>query len=652
MFSLLILVLLLFTSCKTQAQPGGKPKPEDYGIKSKKALEMYLDGLAAAHNRDYAGAMGFYQGAIGLEPGFGDAYFQAAASAYAVRDLNKAAEYAAKAEELMKDPHPNVYLYQAEAAFKKDDFKTAAEKYDKFFSFDPPANGPSYRIWNNNRKASHYAAANAGKRIQFNPENLGDNVNSIGEEYLPNLTADGQTIFFTSRRPGCTGGFNSEYRDFTEDFYFSEMVDGKWQPCKNLGAPVNTEFNEGAASFSPDGQWVFFAACSRPGGVGDCDIYVSKLQGATWSKPQNLGPVVNSPQWDSQPSISSDGKTLYFCSRRPGGKGLEDIWYSTLVNGAWTAPVNIGEPINTAGAEVSPFIHADGKTLYFSSDEHPGYGALDLFMTKSNGQAWSKPENLGYPLNTSASEGNIFVDTKGEFGFINSSRDGGLGKSDIYKFGLDERIRPRYTTFVRGVVTDVKSKAALEAKVTFINLTTGDTVRAVGTNAVTGRYLLTLPLDEDYAAFVDKKGYLPISKNFSLKGIDPKETPYFDVDIALQPLEVGIEMVMANIFYETNKYALLDVSKPELDHMVAFLKTYKTMRVEIGGHTDNVGTDKDNQILSENRANEVRKYLIEHGIKAERIEAKGYGESRPMSTEDSDAGRALNRRTVCRIIGI
>jgi outer membrane protein OmpA-like peptidoglycan-associated protein len=651
-FTITLFLTLMGSSCAVRAQDGGKAKPADYGIKSKKALDLYFDGMEAAHYRDYGKAIQAYDAAIQLEPAFADAYFQAAASAYAMKDMDRTEAYATKAKELMKDPQPQVYLWLAEAAFKKDNFKVAAEHYDQFFSFNPPVNGPNYRMWDHNRKAAHFGAANAHKRIQFQPENLGENVNSIGEEYLPNLTADGQTIFFTSRRPGCTGGYQAEYRDFTEDFYYSEMVDGKWQPCKNLGPPVNTEFNEGAPSFSPDGQYVFFAACSRPGGYGDCDIYVSKLTGATWSKPQNLGPIVNSPQWDSQPSISNDGKTLYFSSRRPGGKGAEDIWYTTLVNGFWTEPKNLGEPINTAGIEVSPFIHADGRTLYFSSDEHPGYGALDLFFSKNTGAGWTNPENLGYPLNTSASEGNIFVDTKGEYGYINSSRAGGLGKSDIFKFTLDERIRPNFTTYVRGVVTDKITNKPLDAKVTFFNLATRDTVRAVGTNSATGRYMLTLPLDQDYAAFVDKKGYLFTSNFFSLKNIDPQKTPYFDVDIQLEPLTVGLEVVMSAIFYETNKYALLDASKPELEHLVSFLQVNKTLRVEIGGHTDNVGSDKDNQILSENRANEVRKYLISRGIKADRIEAKGYGESQPMSPLDTEAGRALNRRTVCKIIGV
>lgn len=644
-------LLLLAMGCKAQAQ-GGKAKPSDYGIKSKKALELYELGMEQAHNRDYQSAVLSYEEALQLEPAFGDCYFHAAASAYLLRDFKKTGRYALKAKELMKDLPPKVHLFLAEAAFAEEDYATAAGHYEEYFALKPPMSATEFKVLDQHRKSSHFGKANAGRKIAFKPENLGENVNSIGEEYLPNLTADGQTIFFTSRRPGCTGGYSAERRDFTEDFYYSEMVDGKWQPAKNLGPPVNTEHNEGAPSFSPDGQYVFFAACGLKDGYGDCDIYVARLMGNVWSKPQNLGPIVNSNRWDSQPCISNDGKTLYFSSRREGGKGAEDIWYTTLVKGAWTEPKNLGEPINTVGAELCPFIHADGKTLYFSSDEHPGYGALDLFMSRYSPTGWLPPMNLGYPLNTSSSEGNIFVSSDGEFGYINSSRDSGIGRSDIYKFELDERIRPSFTTFVRGVVSDKGSLKPLDATVTFINVTTGDTIRSVQTNSATGRYMLTLPLNQDYAAFVDKRGYLFKSSFFSLRNIDPKTTPYFDVDIQLEPLSVGLEVVMSSIFYETNKFQLLDESKPELQHLLHFLKVNKTLKVEIGGHTDNVGSDADNLLLSKNRAAEVRKYLVSQGIAEDRITSNGYGEGKPIADNNTEEGRALNRRTVCRITSI
>ncbi len=653
LFSLSFCLLMMLASCKTQAQGGGKPKPSDYGIKSKKALDLYEQGRAEAHDhRDYQQAIMLYREAIALEPTFGEAYFQAGACAHARQDYPLAYEFLMKAKELQKEPNPMLYYFLGNASLAEGHYDEAAKNYDDLAALNPPLTAADLKVLERNRKVSHYGAQMMKHPVKFEPVNVGDNVNSIGEEYMPNLTADGQTIFFTSRRPGCTGGYQAEFRDFTEDFYYSEMVDGKWQPCKNLGPPINTDFNEGAPSFSPDGQWAYFASCGRDGGYGSCDIYMSRLQGTTWSKPQNLGPIINTPAWESQPCISNDGKTLYFSSNRPGGLGTHDIWYATLVNGKWTEPKNMGAPVNSEGSEQGPFIHADGKTFYFSSDFHPGFGNYDMFISRATANGWSKPDNLGYPLNTSGAEAQIFVESKGNQGFLASSRAGGLGKNDIYSFVLDERIRPDFTTYVRGIVTDSSTGAPLDATVTFINTATGDTIRNVRTNVASGRYMLTLPLDQDYVAFVDKKGYLFSSKVFSLKNVDPKTTPFFDVDIQLKPLQVGLQVVMSAIFYETNKFDLLDNSKPELEHMFSFLKLNKNVKVEIGGHTDNVGNKKDNQVLSENRAGEVRKYMIARGIPAERITSKGFGDTQPMTGNDTDAGRALNRRTVCTIVGI
>ncbi len=652
-FAFLLCILTLLVSCKTQAQGGAKPKPSDYGIKSKKALDLYEQGRAEAHDhRDYQQAIMLYREAIALEPGFGEAYFQAGACANARQDYALSYEFLIKAKELLPKPSPILYYFLGNASLAEGKYDEAAKCYDALRSEDTPLSANDLKILERNRKTAHYGAQMMQHPVKFEPQNMGDNVNSIGEEYLPNLTADGQTIFFTSRRPGCTGGYQAEFRDFTEDFYFSEMVDGKWQPCKNLGPPINTESNEGAPSFSPDGQYVFFASCGRKGGYGSCDIYVSKLNGTAWSAPQNLGPIINTPAWESQPCISNDGKTLYFSSNRAGGLGSHDIWYTTLVNGTWTEPKNMGTPINTEGSEEGPFIHADDKTFYFCSDFHPGFGAYDLFISRATANGWSKPENLGYPLNTSGTEAQLFVDAKGTRALIASARNGGLGKSDIYSFELDERMRPDFTTYVRGVVSEKIGGKALDANVIFINVASGDTIRSVRTNVASGRYMLTLPLDQDYVAFVEKKGYLFSSKLFSLKNVDPKTTPYYDVDIQLEPLGVGLEVVMSAIFYETSKFDLLDNSKPELEHLVSFLRLNKTLKVEIGGHTDNIGADKENQVLSENRAAEVRKYLVSRGIVADRITWKGYGEVQPMTTNDSEEGRALNRRTVCKIVGI
>lgn len=643
-FLLLSLLTLAFTSCSAQ-------KPADFGIKSKKALDHYLRGIQHQEYRDYKKAIEDFDEALALEPEFGDALVRAGGSYYYIDMFADAQPYLEKAAALTTEQNPMLWFYLAEVEFMQDLFEPARDHYKKFFDSRPVVPVNVTKVAQVHYDNAKFACEAIKKPIEFNPVNMGDNINSAYMEYLPYLTADEQTIFLTARRPECTGGYSAEYRDFTEDFFFAEMKNGQWQAIQNFGAPVNTDLNEGAACFTPDGQFVFFTACNRREGIGDCDIYVSRLIGNKWSSPQNLGPLVNTTSWESQPSISHDGNTLYFASNRPGGMGGADIWFSKKVGGAWTEPQNMGKPINTPGKENCPFLHADGSTLYFSSDGHPGMGNLDLFLTRKIENGWSLPENLGYPLNTSGYEGNIFINSQGTVGYMNSDRKGTLGKSDIYSFELDTRIQPSFTTFVRGLITDKVTDKPLNAKITFINLETRDTIRSVMSNELTGKFLLTLPVDQDYAAFVDAKGYIFASRNFSLKGLPKNVNQYYDLEIELEQVIVGGVLVLNNIFYETNKFNLLDQSRTELEHLLRFLKSNPTVKIEIGGHTDKVGSDADNQALSEKRAGEVKKFLVAQGIAADRIAAAGYGESKPVCAEDTPECLARNRRTELKITG-
>lgn len=655
--SFLFAVLMMLVASPTKAQ---SPKPSNFGIKSKKAMKAFLEGRQQEKYRDYEAALASYQIAVDIEPEFGEAWFTGGTCLYVLKDNKRCYEWMEKAFKYDKNPRPTIYFYLAESAFYQEDWAKAKEYYTTFDekTVNKRIPAPIRKEAEKNRKSAEYAVENASDRVQFDPANLGSNINSQFDEYLPFLTADEQTMFFTARRPGCIGGYNPEYRGYTEDFFYSILKDGEWQPAENLGPPVNTDKNEGAASFSPDGQLVFFTACSRPGGLGDCDLYVSKLVGKDWSKPFNLGPAINTSLWESQPSISGDGRTLYFSSNRSGGYGGLDIWYSKLVNNIWTLPVNMGPEINTKGNEQTPFIHADGRTLYYASDGLPGYGAYDLYLSRRTGDKWSKPENLGYPLNSPESEANIFINAKGTKAYVNSAREGGLGRSDLYVFDLDQKIRPSYLTYVKGLVFEKGSKKPLGSKVTFVNVETGDTIRSVNSNSASGKFLLNLEPGYDYAAFVDKKGYLFESKAFSLKDLRDcedctvKEDTYFEVEIELQKLEVGVTVVMNNIFYETGKFDLLDESKSEMTHLLSFLKRNPKVKVEIGGHTDNVGSPGDNKKLSQNRASGVRAFLIEQGISGDRMEAKGYGETSPVDTNETDEGRARNRRTELKIVGV
>jgi outer membrane protein OmpA-like peptidoglycan-associated protein/cytochrome c-type biogenesis protein CcmH/NrfG len=288
--------------------------------------------------------------------------------------------------------------------------------------------------------------------VPFQPENLGRGVNSRHAEYSPALTIDGNTLVFTRRRPSDAA---RTIGPETEDFYISHREGGNWGTAANLGPPINTSANEGAQSVSADGRELFFTACGRPGGVGSCDLYHSRLVDGQWGEPVNLGIPVNSEAWDSHPSISADGKTLYFSSGRQGSIGSMDIWKTEWEAGhGWGEPVNMGPVINTVGREMSPFIHPDGQTLYFASDGHMGMGGLDLFFSRRDGEGnWSEPVNLGYPINTHADEFSLIVDARGLRAYFASDIEGGYGDLDLYEFELYEEARPTPVAAITGLAT-------------------------------------------------------------------------------------------------------------------------------------------------------------------------------------------------------
>lgn len=637
-----LFLFVLFSGCHTSTQA---QKPEQYGIKSKKAMKLFLSGLDQLKHRSHRGALQYFQEALSIEPNFGEALYRAGAAHFSLREYPQAKPYLVRAEKHWMPPAIQLFYFLGEVYFAEERFDSAAIYLKRYLSTNPVAPQQFVKTARAHAKACKFAATAMKNPIELDLKPMSGSINTMFPEYLPNLTADENTIFFTSRRTDGTGGFNAELRDYAEDFYFSEFKDGKWQPAKNLGPPVNTDMNEGAASFTPDGQWVYFASCGRKDGFGSCDIYFSRLDGSTWLPPRNLGPAINSKAWDSQPCISNDGNTLYFASSRPGGQGGLDIWYSQKVNGKWTEAKNLGAPINSKGNENSPFLHADDKTFYFASDFHPGFGDMDLFMSKRKGNDWQTPKNLGYPLNTPGDERNIFINTRGSTGYINSDRPGGKGKSDLYYFELDPSIRPEFATYVRGLVRSEASKDPLYSRLTFVNLESKDTIRQVYSNKQSGKFLLSLPVNQEYAAFVEAKGYLFKSQNFSLKGMPEEETSFFDLTIDLESIAVGKGIVLNNIFYESGSFELAEKSQPELKMITRFLKLNPKVVIEISGHTDNVGSNSDNLTLSRNRANSVRDYLLNLGVPEKRIIAKGYGETNPVASNDTDEGRAQNRRT-------
>lgn len=641
-------------------------KPEDYGIKSKKALKFYLDGRTQMQQRDYAGAINSFKEAIKLEPEFGDANYFVGESLWKKERFQEAIPYLDVAQKSTRaGEFGTLNAILGDCYFMSSRYGEAVACYEKFVQ-----NPKGLKIYLDNAQRNLPRAKFAAEAIQnpvkFAPVNLGANINSPDRDYLPFLTADDRTLLWTSHRPETTGGYNQQHRDYPEDIYMSEFKEGEWQPAVNLGPPINTADYEGAASITQDGKIVFFAA-DYPTGLGSYDLYFSIFANGKWTKPENMGPNVNSSGWDSQPFLAPDGKTLYFSSRRPGGVGEKDIWMCKWENGKWSKAECLKAPINSTGNEQCPFIHADGRTMYFSSDQHPGFGGDDLFVAYYDERTgWSQPQNMGYPLNTAAHEGNIFVNTKGTRGFINSDRPGGFGKDDLYEFVLDERYRPQISTFLRGITKDTLSKKPVPARIKLVDVVTNDTVRTIFSGKTDGKFLMSLPMNREYAAFAEAPGYIFTSKNFYLK--DLPEDIYFDITIDMIPIpakpaptastptpepikpETPIVVVLNNIFFTTGSFELKKESYLELNLLLSYLYKNPRMKIEIQGHTDNVGAAQTNLTLSENRANAVRNYLISQGIGIDRVTAVGFGETQPIDSNDTAQGRARNRRTAFRII--
>jgi len=489
--------------------------------------------------------------------------------------------------------------------------------------------------------------------VPFKPVNMGDSINSTYNEYEPSLTADEQTLVITRLLPRSVN--NDEQGDkLQEDFYICHKInDSTWSKAVDAGPPLNTPGNEGAQCISPDGKFLYFTGCDRPDTYGSCDLYYSEKVGDSWSIPKNMGPVVNSEKWDSQPSISSDGKTLYFTSARKGGKGGMDIWKTTKnEKGLWTTPVDLGDSINTPKDDIAPFIHPDDQTLYFASNGHQGLGGFDIYYSrKDTSGIWGKPVNIGYPINTYADESFLIVNSKGDLAFYASDRPGGKGGMDIYSFPLYEKARPKRVTYVKGTVYNKLTTAKLKAKFELIDLKTGKAFIESTSDPVTGEFLVCLPTEKDYALNVSKDGYLFYSENFTLTGIHSNSDPFVK-NIPLQQIKIGESVVLKNIFFDTDKFDLKSESTAELEKLLDLLNKNPMMKIEISGHTDNQGDDKHNQTLSENRAKAVYDYLIGHGIAKERLSYKGYGKTKPIDTNATDAGRANNRRTEFKVVEV
>jgi outer membrane protein OmpA-like peptidoglycan-associated protein/Tol biopolymer transport system component len=547
---------------------------------------------------------------------------------------------------------PTAQLHLAELEFRSGQYDAARRNYQVFLQKELDVQRQA--------KAKlglancDFAERAIQQPVPFEPINLGPGVNTAQPEYYPAITADDQKLLFTRRLKAQDQRVGEQ-----EDFYVSTRGrDGQWQESRTIPS-VNTDRNEGAGTLSPDGRFIIFTACELYGeygpgrkGLGSCDLFISVRTGERWSQPENLGPPVNSRNWESQPSLASDGRTLYFVrgiSARDGVRNT-DIYVTVLGDdGQWSNPEKLGPNINTPFNEESVQIHPDGRTLYFSSNGHPGMGGLDIYVSRKEPDGtWGPALNLGYPINTGDDENSLLVSASGEIAYFASDRPGGFGDLDLYSFELYPEARPHAVSYIRGVVTDKITGKPVEADIELFDVTTGDLATAAYSDPQTGEFLVALPVGQEYALNASSEGYLFFSENYDVPVTAVRE-PY-TLNVPLSPLTAGSTIALRNIFFNTASYELLPASNAELDKLTRLLKANPQLRIELGGHTDNVGTPASNATLSDQRANAVRDHLVAQGIDASRITAKGYGETKPVASNETEEGRAENRRTEVTVL--
>ena len=600
---------------------------------NKKAISAYEKGLEALKNRNLEMAFSEFEEAIEKDKLFAEPYFQLGRLYEQNRQFGNAIlnyEKAVNAQE--KTAVTEMAAQQAgQLHLKKGEYKLALAFLEKGLPSVAPSKKKRYisRI-----ESCKFALDEINKPLIINPLELPKSVNKFDSQYFPTLTADRETLIFTGNQ------------DSEENLYQTTFKDSTWSIPTSISDKINTKENEGTATISADGRTLVFTSCGGRKSFGSCDLYISYKQGDSWTSPQNLGININSPEWDSQPSLSADGRTLYFVSDRKGSLGQRDIWVSKLDSiNAWGKATNLGTPVNTPEDDLSPFIHANGRTLFFSSEGHVGMGGLDLYFTENQGDKWKEPENLGYPLNTFEDQVALFITADGKKAYysLERSQDDKYRRAKIVAIDVPQGLQAKFkaTSFLKGTVYDAQTKQKLQADIELIALKNNEILGKTSSDTQTGTYTSVLTGGGTYGVFVSKKGYFFKSLNFDFTDKIGSDKI---LDIALEPIKKEAKEILNNIFFDSAKWDLKPESTVELDKLVALLKANPTSPLEISGHTDDVGKDTDNLILSQKRAKSVLDYLVVKGVNPLKIKSEGYGKTRPFLPNNSEENRRLNRR--------
>ncbi|HEV8514012.1 MAG TPA: OmpA family protein [Cyclobacteriaceae bacterium] len=646
------------------------------GITVSGACQSLKDLISAGDKfyskKNYSAAIKSFTDALSVNPDDAAINFKLGLAYLYSDSKSKAAAFIDKAYRLNPAVNPKIDYYLGIAFQNTNEIKKAIQHFEDFKKKNPNVAS----IANEKIAECHIADSLAEYELNVVIENLGPVVNSRFTDHSPILSADGNILIFTSNRPDDPNAPES-----FEDVYVTDKYTGEWSKPKKISKNINTKFNDAAASLSPNGKTLFLYS-----ELGGGDIYFSNYEGNDWTEPKPLNKNINTSQfWETCASVSPDGKKLYFASNRDGGFGELDIYVSELDgHGEWGKAINLGDKINTPGNEDSPFIHFDGVTLYFSSDGHPGLGNSDIFFSELKKGQWTKPENIGYPINLWEYDGFFSMARDKKTGYYSTVKDGGLGGIDIYsiKF-LEPKYKPKppppppvvvekkkevenknyvdpsvqklidekVVTILRGKVIDENTAAPLNATVTLVDNETGKVLSKIYSDPTSGDFELHIPHGGNYGVTTESVGYLFNSINFNL----PKFAEYQEIDthIIMVRTEIGSKVVLRNIFFDVGKFNLKDQSVSEVQKVQELLAKNPQLKVQINGHTDNTGDAASNKSLSLKRANAVVDYLISKGVDQSKVSAKGYGSERPIvSNDDESGGREVNRRTEIEVVGL
>ena len=630
-----ILLIIMILHCAL-----GSVHCQQYSIKSKKAIKLYQEAKGAQYPSEKIALLNL---AIDKEPLFVEAYWELS-KIYQLLDSTDAAISTLQTA----DQQPTAMLEETKIRlsklyYSKGEYQLALDKLSEI-------NNPYYLQQVALLKPDYeYAASLKANPIDFKPRNL-TYVNTIHDDYFPSITADGLMISTTVLSPKWMGDAPMQYQ---EDMYVSYWNGSKWSYSEPLPAPMNGYGNEGSQSFSADGRYMFFVQCTNRENVGSCDIWYSIRKGDKWSNPINLGEPANSRYWESNPVMSPTGDMIYFTSNRPNGLGGKDIWcvqvyiddygYLKTYN-----PQPLGKPINTDKDEFAPFIHADNHTLYFSSDGHKGLGGQDIFRSVRNDDGtWSTPENLGYPINTHGDESGFVINGLGNRAYFASDQLENNGKKlDIYEIDLPINLQPRTRmVYSPGRVYDIKTGKPLQARVEIFEGATNARHFESISDAANGSFVAFLPENSQlttrnsqliFALSAQREGYLPYTMSIT--------SPGDSILVGLTRIASGNSITLNNLYFDYDSDKILPNSYAEIQRLMLFLKQNKNIKIKIVGHTDNQGSNAYNLDLSRRRAEALMNALIQKGISADRLIAEGKGSTQPITTNDTEEGRAQNRR--------